>query len=528
MLLDSQNNSVLMIALKHFCEYATVLIDKCPPLGAIQDGNAVTPFRYALEKGYMKVLDLLLKNESQHQDDYITENELNSTDVDRWTYLHFAAQDGLEFFARFLLHAMKVFNEDRSEHKINLCEMEAVDGQTPLDLAVKYKEVAMIELLLQNGASLDTDQARQLYENIPDILHQAAMYNYELLMESLLSAGIDVDTRADKGCTALHIAAKHGYLSSVERLLDYHASASSYDDHQRSPIYYAHKIGCYEIILKLVEKGAQLTDAEITSHDGSGWSLLHYAALYNYSVLIKPLLLRGLKINEKKSDGWTPLHLAANNGNTEALAALIENGADVTALDEDKLSAADHAMQKKQFASAELLMKKGAPLSDASFAYRYENNHTVLHCAINERNEFLTGEVLSRDVDVNARTRDGKTPLHVAVIKDDHLAVDLLLKKKATVETKDDAKNTPIQYAIKARNTMMVDKLLKAGATLTDEELFIICDNNSTLLHAAARDNAEYVTKEYLRRKGDANRPAFDNETPLHIAASNGNLEVLD
>ena len=64
--------------------------------------------------------------------------------------------------------------------------------------------------------------------------------------------------------------------------------------------------------------------------DGSGWTALHHASMFNRTDVIKHLLHEGADMNRQtRNTKAIPLHYAAINNKTEAVRILIENGADV-------------------------------------------------------------------------------------------------------------------------------------------------------------------------------------------------------
>jgi len=59
---------------------------------------------------------------------------------------------------------------------------------------------------------------------------------------------------------------------------------------------------------------------------------LHYATLYNLVQIIKILIAKGGKINDKDHLGNTPLHDAAKSDSNEVAQLLLDNKADISAV----------------------------------------------------------------------------------------------------------------------------------------------------------------------------------------------------
>jgi hypothetical protein len=89
--------------------------------------------------------------------------------------------------------------------------------------------------------------------------------------------------------------------------------------------------GTVSDVQKFLEQGEK-----IDKRDGTGWTVLHYAAAGNPHVeVIKYIVSQGADVNAKDEKGYTPLHIAVllnnNVNNLEVLKCLIEWGADVRA-----------------------------------------------------------------------------------------------------------------------------------------------------------------------------------------------------
>ncbi|GMI06830.1 hypothetical protein TrRE_jg286, partial [Triparma retinervis] len=102
------------------------------------------------------------------------------------------------------------------------------------------------------------------------------------------------------------------------------------------------------IVETLVEMSASDNElqAELNAPDKSGFTLLHYASLYNLQSLVPVLLSRGANPDTPTIRGkLTPLHLACGAGNEAICELLVRHGCAVNVNDSFKLTPADHAMQ---------------------------------------------------------------------------------------------------------------------------------------------------------------------------------------
>jgi ankyrin repeat protein len=85
---------------------------------------------------------------------------------------------------------------------------------------------------------------------------------------------------------------------------------------------------------------------ELNAPDKSGFTLIHYAALYNLLGLLPTLLAKGADPNVKTvCHSLTPLHLAAGAGNFALVESLVRHNCQIDSKDSYGLSPADHAVK---------------------------------------------------------------------------------------------------------------------------------------------------------------------------------------
>lgn len=103
-------------------------------------------------------------------------------------------------------------------------------------------------------------------------------------------------------------------------------------------------------VLALLEKGAQV--------NRPGWTALHYAAAAGDLDIMKLLIERHAYLDAESPTGTTPLMLAAREGQEEAVALLLEEGADATLKDRAwRENAAEFAIRAQKPWIAEQIRK---------------------------------------------------------------------------------------------------------------------------------------------------------------------------
>jgi ankyrin repeat protein len=182
-------------------------------------------------------------------------------------------------------------------------------------------------------------------------LIQAAYDDNLQAVQTLLTNGTDVNARNRHGATALMMSAYKGHMEVVKLLLEKGADVNamrispftlirtrkleegldtdSAAMQGRTALMIAAWEGHTEIVKLLFEKGA-----DIKVKDNFGRTALMMAASGHTNV-VKFLLEKSANVNDKDNIGGTALMIAAQNGHTEIVNLLIEKGAELNARSND-------------------------------------------------------------------------------------------------------------------------------------------------------------------------------------------------
>jgi len=194
-----------------------------------------------------------------------------------------------------------------------------------------------------------------------------------------------------------------------------------------------------------------------------------------------------------------------------------------------------------------------------NYAFEDEDGRTLLHHAVFSKNLDLVEYLISLNLDMNAEDKEGKTPLHYAVELKSKDIVEYLLKSGANPNSTDNKLMSPLHYAARLGSSTIVKLLLNYGAerNLQDEKgnfpihyasmhddvdlfkLFVEGLEDSPInwtnamkqnsLHIAVwHSNTELVKFILSLDKVNINSKDKVGRTPLHYAARNGNLEIVE
>ncbi len=264
---------------------------------------------------------------------------------------------------------------------------EQFDGKSALYYAVKEKLLEIVKILLAAGADINTPAEFEntvLYACINNARETwyssfGRPHNIELMIESLLQAGADLNVRSNTGESLLHIANNKYNPICMTALLNAGLNVDSKDNDGRTTLHYAR----YDTIINiLINAGADLeacdndgltplqftitgykynpiighnewlisygkidairqfimAGASTTVRDRNDNTLLHLAMYYGYirlqywqdahhnrryrKDLIELLIEKGLDVNARNSQGETPLMLLVNSCDVESVATL--------------------------------------------------------------------------------------------------------------------------------------------------------------------------------------------------------------
>jgi ankyrin repeat protein len=225
---------------------ASDLIKEGAKVNAISD-NGVTPIFFAIEKGDVNMVNLLISNNAD---------------------VNFRALDET--------------------------------GEAPLILAAKLGNAKIIDALLRDSAKTDlknTDGAAAL--------HFAAFYNDTVIVKMLCENNATVDITDNKGITPLAYAASNGSSAALKMLILFGADVNKADRYKNTPLVRASANGHYNNAVILLENWAA-----INAGNNRNYTPLYYSIVNNYPQIADLLLLNGANFNENYSLSLSPLSLA--------------------------------------------------------------------------------------------------------------------------------------------------------------------------------------------------------------------------
>ncbi|MFL6449290.1 MAG: ankyrin repeat domain-containing protein [Bryobacteraceae bacterium] len=174
-------------------------------------------------------------------------------------------------------------------------------GQSPLDLALAYKNSGVVALLLRLGNTISASQAAG-----EQAMESAALKGQVDIAQALLNGGFDINRPTATGSTYLHDAALRNQKKIAQLFLKRGASVSALNPIGGTPLHDAALGGSVDVINELLDHGANI-DAQ--DHD-SGATPLMLAVSMDRLLAARVLLTRGASLKITDHGGNTALDRA--------------------------------------------------------------------------------------------------------------------------------------------------------------------------------------------------------------------------
>uniref|UniRef100_A0A671RV37 Rabankyrin-5-like n=1 Tax=Sinocyclocheilus anshuiensis TaxID=1608454 RepID=A0A671RV37_9TELE len=517
-------------------------------------------------------LDLALSKKLESIATTLVNNKAGVDMVDQsgWSLLHKAIQRGDEFASTFLI---------RHSAQVNAATVGSVE--TPLHLVCSFSpkkhsgEVMagmahIAEALLKAGANPNMQNSKG---RMP--LHEAVVSGNESVFNQLLQCKhLDLELKDHEGSTALWLALQYITVASDP-------SVNPFED--EAPVVNGTSFDENSLAARLIQRGSNpdapdangnclMQRAAITGSEAAAiflathgskvnhtnkWPYVIYL-IYTTACHLAELLQQGANPNlqtdsalpdgVEKSQGvslQSPLHLAIIHNHPDVVSVILEQKAnalhatnnlqiipDFSLKDSMDQTVLGLALWTGMHTIAAQLLGSGAAINDTM-----SDGQTLLHMAIKRQDSKSALFLLEHQADINVRTQEGQTALQLAISNQLPLVVDAICTRGADMSVVDEKGDPPLWLALENGLEDIASTLVRHGCDAT-------CWSSGpggchqTLLHRAI-DESNEITACFLIRSGcDVNSPrrpgpngegdevARDGQSPLHLAASWGLVEV--
>uniref|UniRef100_A0A1I7U7E1 ANK_REP_REGION domain-containing protein n=1 Tax=Caenorhabditis tropicalis TaxID=1561998 RepID=A0A1I7U7E1_9PELO len=419
---------------------------------------------------------------------------------DNMTPLHYAARYGNLAVVKFLLSRGAIpMNRNR-------------DGDTPLHIASKYSHEFSEICSVTNEKGIV----------VMDRIDSERMYNSATrnIINSLVEAKAEIDAANEYNLTPLHYAAMKSNIAALKALIKLKANVDAEDVNEMTPLLLACVHGSQEVIQELIKAKSNVTKRDLRLN-----TVFHIVALRGEPNYLKMMMdydpIEAIKaLNKVNNEGKTPLRMAVEGNHPETLKKILEM--------ESKNSQKWMVREKEllHFAARKGYIEIVKALIEAGGNKNEHDSEKALplHLAA-KMNQLEVVEYLIEEKSINATDDYGMTPLMMAVSHDSLKCVEYLIEKGADLTVTDKDERTPVYIGAKYNALASVGHILKYLKDQTDTSRSEISEIDPLKMSFASRKTLRNINEE--EKSTMVNMADRDQNSPMHIVASNGYLEMM-
>ncbi|TXJ39129.1 ankyrin repeat domain-containing protein [Brachyspira aalborgi] len=410
------------------------------------------------------------------------------------------------------------------EGKANIYGVYAKETEKyPIYCAVKNKNLNMIKILLDNNFDLKRESYILSYamensdENIVKYLVEngADMYSYEItaLYQAVLNLNPKlVEYFLDKGASI----EKAGGTDVYGNIMMAAAGSKFNNSNDKSPVDLTLLEKSAENSAKITEMLIGKADKNIINDSLEGKTPLIIAVGNSYIDTAKILIENGANINAVDIEGWSALSYAVNNGDIEIAKLLLENKAKI----KDELLIAI----KSPIVESSINMMKLLIDNKANINYTDENGFNPLNIAIESGDMELTKFLITNGANVNSLMQDGVSLIGYAIAQNNMDLLQILIENGANVNytNGDSWADTPLKTASRLGLDNVVRILLTRNVDINAVDM-----NGNTALHTAALNSQLSIVKLLLEKNPNLDIQNKVGNTALHLAVISGNIDIV-
>ena len=348
-------------------------------------------------------------------------------------------------------------------------------------------------------------------------LHRSALNGSYDLVKLFADNGTDIYLKTREGMNCLHIAAFNGHLKLCEKLVAEHKfDVNMVENSGWTALHHSAQNGSYELIEFFIKMGA---DIHLKTNDGK--NCFHIAALFGHLNLCKTLIdIHNFDVDMTNSMGWTVLHYSAKSGSHDLIDFFVKKGVDILLETRAGNNSLHIAASNGHLSLCETLITKYK--LDVTMADN--NGWTALSFAAENGSYEVVEFFVEKKIDIYQKTKDGKNCLHIAASKGHfNLCKTLIEKINFNVDMVDNKKWTALHYAAQKGSYELMNYFIAKGT-----DVLLKTKDGANCLHIAASNGHLNLCKTLINEINfDVNIADDKGWTALHCSAQSGNDELF-
>ncbi|XP_063695735.1 ankyrin repeat domain-containing protein 27-like [Culicoides brevitarsis] len=386
-------------------------------------------------------------------------------------------------------------------------------------LKIKENDEKSVEKLLKPFNKLtgciDPGTTNPYYE-MPVLQHHPLCACSEC--ESKISDSIAcINSKGPHGLSAIFIPVIYGHPKILNLLLSYSADVNCCDSNEWTPLHYAASRGDQNSLLLLLHAGADLNAANVDKN-----SPLHICCMYGYANCAKALIYFSehmkikLALNGQNKHGDTAIHIASKWGFLEIVSTLLENGARI-----DIQNKFGHTAVSVSHSS------KVRKIMHETFVLVPKTVEPELGpCSV--QNICLTDEDLMDNATDNVVTKMEKVQcLEKAIADGDTRLALMLLNLQSALQDVPSCNCDPLRTCKRCISHKQVTNANNNNVKSTALDLNVQNPDGNTPLHLAAIHGNLNLAKSLLENGADTTILNKKHQTALHVAIECGRYQII-
>ncbi|MFN4151290.1 MAG: ankyrin repeat domain-containing protein, partial [Candidatus Sericytochromatia bacterium] len=360
----------------------------------------------------------------------------------------------------------------------NLIYQKNIRGESPISLAVWFKDSKAIKIILENAKSININEK---FSGSPDILLNHVIKEKELnnLIDLVLSKNPDLNMIDNSNNKAFIYAVYSGNKEIIEKLINKDENIINFDYVSINPINIAIEKGNIDFLEYIIDLGFDFSSEKLLEEfirkenkdlidlffkknkiirDKFAYNIL--SSNTNNTKIFDQIFSKISDINKIQDNGKTIITQAIEDKQTDLYNLLIAKNIDLLKKDSFGENALSLSIKTNNLKLLERIESKNIDLNQ-KFNDGISKNRNILMLSINTNisSDIIDFILNTKKIDINEQDEYGETALMLASKNNVKASLNLLLKNKANINIKNKLEEDALSISRRYKNTE-IEKIL--------------------------------------------------------------------